>query len=356
VSTARTFDVTEQAPPGGDALRVEGLQVGTGGLRLVSDVSFALAPGERVGLIGESGSGKSLTALALMGLLPEGLHAQGSVRIAGAGFDLIGASERRMSQVRGEQLAMVFQEPMTALNPVMQVGDQVAEVMQLHGHQPDRRSARRAAVEMLAKVRLPDPASTARAYPHQLSGGQRQRVVLAIALANDPAVLLCDEPTTALDVTVQAQMLELIMSGVTERGTALLFITHDLAVVATVCERVLVMYGGRIVETGSVDEVFTRPRHPYTRGLLDASDLETPEGDGRLRTIPGTVPAAGRFPSGCVFRNRCARATGECEQLPHWESAGTERQRSAGARPGDWDGTALRGHACWHPIEEPRDG
>ncbi len=337
MSNLHVSGLSDLAPLGGDALSVRGLHVGTGRLPLVSDVSFSLAPGERVGLIGESGSGKSLTALALMGLLPEGVHAKGSVRLAGAGFDLIGASERQLSQVRGEQLAMVFQEPMTALNPVMQVGDQVAEVMLLHGHQPDRRSARRAAVEMLAKVQLPDPDAAARAYPHQLSGGQRQRVVLAIALANDPAVLLCDEPTTALDVTVQAHMLDLILSGVTERDAALLFITHDLAVVATVCERVLVMYGGRIVEAGPVRDVFTRPRHPYTQGLLDASDMDASDEDGQLRTIPGTVPAAGRFPSGCVFRNRCPRATVECEQLPIW------------------DGTDDTGHACWHPIEEPRD-
>ncbi|HSJ61569.1 MAG TPA: ABC transporter ATP-binding protein [Jiangellaceae bacterium] len=345
--------VSDLAPAGGDALNVRGLQVTTGRLRLVSDLSFSLAPGERVGLIGESGSGKSLTALALMGLLPEGLHADGSVRLAGAGFNLIGASERQLSRVRGEQLAMVFQEPMNALNPVMQVGDQVAEVTLLHGHQRDRRSASRAAVEMLARVRLPDPEMTARAYPHQLSGGQRQRVVLAIALANDPAVLLCDEPTTALDVTVQAHMLDLILSGVTERRTALLFITHDLAVVATVCERVLVMYGGRIIEAGSVHDVFTRPRHPYTRGLLNSSDLEASDETGRLRTIPGTVPAAGRFPSGCVFRNRCGRATQQCVQLPRWESA--EAERGVATRPDDREGATARGYACWHPLEEPRD-
>ncbi|NDL59568.1 ATP-binding cassette domain-containing protein [Phytoactinopolyspora sp. XMNu-373] len=316
-------------------MSVRGLDVGTDNLDLIRDVSFSVAAGERVGLIGESGSGKSLTALALLGLLPEGVRAGGSVRLAGAGFDLVGASERQMSKVRGNRMAMVFQEPMTALNPVMQVGDQVAEVMLLHGRQPDRRTARRTAVEMLAKVRLPDPQRAARAYPHQLSGGQRQRVVLAIALANDPAVLLCDEPTTALDVTVQAHMLDLILTGVTERDAALLFITHDLAVVATVCQRVMVMYGGRIVESGPIDEVFTRPRHPYTRGLLDASDMEAVDARGRLHTIPGTVPAAGRFPDGCVFRNRCAHATQQCVHVPSLESQGP------------------RAHACWHPVEDP---
>ena len=202
-----------------------------------------------------------------MGLLPEDVHASGSVRLAGVDHDLIGADERRMGRVRGKEVAMVFQEPMTALNPTTRVGDQVAEAMLIHGTRADRAAARAAAVELLDQVGLPSPASAARAYPHQLSGGQRQRVVLAIALANDPALLVCDEPTTALDVTVQALVLDLIVRGVQSRGAAMLFITHDLAVVATVCERVLVMYGGRIVEAGPVAEVFTRPRHRYTQGL-----------------------------------------------------------------------------------------
>jgi oligopeptide/dipeptide ABC transporter ATP-binding protein len=317
-----------------EVLRVDGLHVGTQDLRLVSDVSFTLSAGERVGLIGESGSGKSLTAAAIMGLLPEGVHVSGSVRLAGVGHDLVGASERQLAAVHGAAMTMVFQEPMTALNPAMRVGDQVAEVMLLHGTRPDRRAARAAAVELLAQVRLPDPEQLARAYPHQLSGGQRQRVMIAIALANGPSVLLADEPTTALDVTVQAQVLELILAGVAERGSALLFITHDLAVVATVCERVMVMYGGRVVEAGPVHEVFTGPRHPYTRGLLDASDLAS--ADGRLRTIPGTVPAAGRFPAGCVFRNRCPHGTDDCEATPAW----TERVDGGG-------------YACWHPVGVP---
>lgn len=312
-------------------LAVRRLRVGTNRFELVHDVSFSLAPGERVGLIGESGSGKSLTALALMGLLPTGLWARGLVQLAGVDHNLIGTSDRRMARIRGNRMAMVFQEPMTALSPLMRVGDQIAETMLLHGSRPDRRAARAAAVELLAKVRLPDPDRAARAYPHQLSGGQRQRALLAIALANNPDVLLCDEPTTALDVTVQAQILDLIVRGVTERNAALLFITHDLAVVATVCERVMVMYGGRIVESGPVEQVFTRPRHPYTRGLLQASDLETLENNGRLRTIPGSVPAAGRFPDGCVFRHRCPKANGQCVQLPPWQPVA--------------DG----GYACWHP-------
>jgi peptide/nickel transport system ATP-binding protein len=311
-------------------LEVDGLDVGTADLRLVSDVSFTIAAGERVGLIGESGSGKSLTALAMMGLLPEGVAATGSVRLAGVDHDLVGAPEPRMAAVRGAAMTMVFQEPMSALNPSMRVGDQVAEVMLLHSTQPDRRSARAAAVELLDSVHLPDPERLARAYPHQLSGGQRQRVMIAIALANGPKVLLADEPTTALDVTVQAQVLDLILTGVAERDAALLFITHDLAVVATVCERVLVMYGGRIVESGPVKEVFANPRHPYTQGLLAASDMAAV--DGRLRTIPGSVPAAGRFPDGCVFRTRCPNAADDCTVMPGWSAQ---------------DGV---GYACHHPV------
>ncbi|HET8601720.1 MAG TPA: ABC transporter ATP-binding protein [Segeticoccus sp.] len=300
---------------------------------LVREVSFSLARGERVGLIGESGSGKSLTALGVMGLLAEGLTATGSARVAGVGHDLIGAGEKALAKVRGRDLAMVFQEPMTALNPTMRVGEQVAEAMLIHRTRPDKRSARRAAVDLLAQVRLPDPGDAARAYPHQLSGGQRQRVVLALALANDPAVLVCDEPTTALDVTVQALVLDLIVRGVRAREAALLLITHDLAVVATACERVLVMYGGRLVEAGPVQRVFTRPRHRYTQGLLAASDLLAVDERGRLATIPGSVPPGGRFPAGCVFRNRCPYATEVCATVPAWTG------------PSDADG-----YACHHPA------
>jgi peptide/nickel transport system ATP-binding protein len=337
--SASAIDARDEAvapPGGGDApvLQVRGLDVSVRDLSLVHEVDLTIGQGERVGLIGESGSGKSLTALGIMGLLPEGLHASGSVRLAGVDHDLIGAGEGRMSRVRGRDIAMVFQEPMTALNPTMRVGDQVAEAMLIHHTRPDRRSARRAAVELLDQVRLPDPADAARAYPHQLSGGQRQRVVVALALANDPALLVCDEPTTALDVTVQALVLDLIVRGVQARDAAMLFITHDLAVVATACERVLVMYGGRVVEAGTVQEVFTRPRHRYTQGLLAASDLEVVDERGRLATIAGSVPTAGRFPAGCVFRTRCPHATELCLRVPPWTGP-----------------SAATGFACFHPTE-----
>ncbi|CAN5232659.1 ABC transporter ATP-binding protein [soil metagenome] len=317
---------------GNAVLTVAGLSVGVRDLRLVTDVSFSLGPGERVGLIGESGSGKSLTALSLMGLLPEGLRAAGSVRMAAVDHDLVDASEREMTRVRGDRMAMVFQEPMTALNPLMRVGDQVAEVMLLHDTQPDRRSARAAVTELFQRVHLPDPERMPGSYPHQLSGGQRQRIMLAIALANNPSVLICDEPTTALDVTVQALMLEEILAGVEREGSALLFITHDLPVVAMVCQRVLVMYGGRLVESGPVREVFTSPRHPYTAGLLASSRFEESDTAGRLPTISGSVPAAGHFPAGCPFRDRCPAATEECAEWP------------------GWTGGAAHGFACWHPV------
>ncbi|MER5957032.1 ABC transporter ATP-binding protein [Streptomyces sp. NPDC001893] len=318
-----------------DVLAVRDLDVTVGGRKLIDSVDFTIRAGERVGLIGESGSGKSLTSLSVMGLLPEGLRATGSVRLAGVDHDLVGADEARMSRIRGKEIAMVFQEPMTALNPTMRVGRQIAEVLLIHRTRPDRASAQAAAVELLVQVGLPDPAAAAHAYPHQLSGGQRQRVVLAIALANDPALLVCDEPTTALDVTVQARVLDLIVRGVQDRRSAMLFITHDLAVVATVCERVMVMYGGRVVESGPVREVFTRPRHRYTQGLIGASDLTVVDDRGRLATIGGSVPSAGQFPAGCVFRNRCAQATDVCATRPDWVATGPDS-----------------GYACFHPVSE----
>lgn len=328
----------EKMTSAASVLAVQDLSAEVDGRHLVEDVSFRIRPGERVGLIGESGSGKSMTALSIMGLLTDGITAGGSVRIAGVDHDLVGADERQMSRIRGRDIAMVFQEPMTALNPTMKVGRQVVESLLIHRSRPDRRSAYEAALALLDQVGLPDPSAAAQAYPHQFSGGQRQRIVLALALANDPALLLCDEPTTALDVTVQAMVLDLIVRGVQQRNSALLFITHDLAVVATACERVMVMYGGRVVEAGPVQEVFTRPRHRYTQGLIQASDLALTDERGRLATIPGSVPAAGQFPAGCVFRNRCRAATEECAEPPPWTTTAADA-----------------GFACFHPASDSEE-
>lgn len=262
------------------ALRVEGLDVYSDGRPLLSGIDLQIERGERVGLIGESGSGKSLTALSVLGLLPHTLHARGSIRVAGIDHEIIGASERLLARMRGKDISMVFQEPLSALNPTMRVGRQIAEAMLIHRTQPDRLHAREAAVALMEDMSIPDPDQAARAYPHQLSGGQRQRVMLAIALANDPTLLVCDEPTTALDVTVQAFVLHRIVDGAAKRGSSVLFISHDLPVVATVCDRVYVMNEGRIVESGPTQQVLTRPAHPYTRRLLDASSLSPRHGHG----------------------------------------------------------------------------
>ncbi|WP_210605007.1 dipeptide ABC transporter ATP-binding protein [Brevibacterium oceani] len=259
---------------------------------VLDDVSLSLAPGERVGLIGESGSGKSLTALSVMGLLPEELHAQGTVSLQGHGGSLLEANEKTLAGLRSDIVSMVFQEPMSALNPLMRIGDQIAEVLRIHRRVPRALIPGRVC-ELLADVHMPDPDSARFAYPHQMSGGQRQRVMLAIALANSPRLLICDEPTTALDVTVQRRMLDLIAERVAAVEAGLLFITHDLAVVAGVCDRVIVMYRGRIVETGTVTEIFTAPRHEYTRGLLASSDLEATDDRGRLFTLKTALDYAG---------------------------------------------------------------
>ncbi|MFF2463643.1 ATP-binding cassette domain-containing protein [Streptomyces mirabilis] len=249
-------------------LTVSGLSVRIGGATVVDEVGFALAPGERLALIGESGSGKSLTALAVMGLLPDGARATGSVRFGEQ--ELLGLGDRALSRLRGERMAMVFQEPMSALNPLMRIGRQLSEPLRLH-RGLNRRRAAAAAVELAAQVGLPDPELVVRSWPHQLSGGQRQRVGLAMALATRPALLIADEPTTALDVTVQADMLALLDGLVREHGTALLFISHDLAVVAQLCARAAVLKDGRLVEEGATDTLVRRPQHPYTQRLVAAA-------------------------------------------------------------------------------------
>ena len=265
-------------------LEVDGLQVRLGRSRreVLHAVSFTVEPGQRLGLIGESGSGKSVTALSVMGLLDPSAQVAGSVRFSGR--ELLGLPDRELARLRGDQMTMVFQEPMTALDPTMKVGRQVAEVLLLHRTR-DRAGARGRVLEVLAEVGVADPQRVAESYPHTLSGGQRQRVMLAMALVNRPALVICDEATTAVDVTVQAKVLGLLDAELEAAGAACLFISHDLAVVAQVCQRVLVMLDGRIVEQGPVVQIFTRPEHPYTQGLVATARIDRLGPGKRLPTV-----------------------------------------------------------------------
>jgi len=283
-----------------------------GAVTAVDGLSLAVAPGEIAGLVGESGCGKSLTALSIMGLLPPPGRVAGG-RILFEGRDLLSLSPRQMRGLRGREISMIFQEPMTSLNPVFTVGRQIAE--EITAHEPvSRAAAWQRAVEMLDKVGIPEPAARARAYPHQLSGGMRQRVMIAMALALDPKLLIADEPTTALDVTIQAQILQLMRDLQQETGAAVLLITHNLAVVAQTCSRVMVMYTGRLVEDAPVEELFDHPLHPYTRGLLACLPARAPRPGQKLPTIGGIVPPLGSLPPGCAFSNRCPDAFEPCTQ------------------------------------------
>ncbi len=297
-------------------LQVDGLSVRAGhrsrSYRVVDEVSLRLPAGRALGIVGESGSGKSLTLRALMALLPPSVWPDGgSVTLAGGRLPLAGRGARR---ARRRRMAMVFQDSLSALNPVQTVGAQIAEVPRLVLGM-GRGAAWARAIELLELVGIPSPAARAHAYPHQLSGGMRQRVAIAIALAARPEVLLCDEPTTALDVTVQAQVLELIRSLRSQLGFALIFVSHDIAVIGQVCDEIAVMYTGRIVETGPVSEVLTAPAHPYTSALL-AAVVDLDEGDAPPRPIPGTIPDPARLPPGCSFQPRCPLAGPECTVAP----------------------------------------
>jgi peptide/nickel transport system ATP-binding protein len=286
-------------------------------LRAVDGVSFTLAPGEVVGLVGESGSGKSVTGYSILGLIdPPGRIAAGSVRFRGE--ELLGMPEARLRALRGRHIAMVFQDPMMTLNPVLSVETQMVETVLAHEPESPRAAARRRAIEMLDRVGIASPERRLAQYPHQFSGGMRQRVAIAIALLHRPALVIADEPTTALDVTVQGQILYEMQRLVRESGAALVWITHDLAVVAGLAERILVMYAGRIVEEGSVDRVLEAPRHPYTRGLLDSVPAAARPGE-RLRQIPGMTPSLARLGAGCAFRERCGRADASCLAMPELE-------------------------------------
>ena len=281
---------------------------------IVDHLSISISEGESLALVGESGSGKSMTALALMGLLPEPAVTVGGGGIRFRGADLLAMPRRERRRITGRDIAMIFQEPMTSLNPVMRVGDQIVEAIRTH-RAIGRRAATERAVELLAAVRMPEPAARLRAWPHQLSGGQRQRVMIAIALACGPKLLIADEPTTALDVTVQAQILSLLRDLQHAMGMAMLFITHDLGVVANVADRVAVMYCGRIVETGPVHDIFRKPSHPYTRGLLDCIPNAARPGEA-LISISGNLPAPGETLAPCRFAPRCPLANENCRRNP----------------------------------------
>ena len=287
-----------------------------GPVRAVDGVSFEVPPGGTLAIVGESGCGKSVTSLSIMGLVPEPGRVVGG-RIVFEGRDLVGASERELRALRGQRLSMIFQDPSSSLNPVYTIGAQIEET--LRAHLPLSRAAARArAVELLAKVGIPAPEERARAYPHQLSGGMRQRVMIAIALACEPRLLIADEPTTALDVTIQAQILELLATLQRETGTSVILVTHDLGVVAELAREVVVMYAGKVVERASTEALFASPRHPYTRGLLRSvpgrAVARGASAPARLPTIPGVVPDLRSLPRGCRFQDRCEHATEACRE------------------------------------------
>ena len=319
-------------------LEIRDLRVHIDGYEIIHIDELDLPSGTRLGLVGESGSGKTMTAKAIAGLLPDEAKASGTVRFDGR--DLLTLNDGEFSRIRGKQIGFVFQDPARSLNPMMRVGRQVSEAIRLHTDLKGRAVTDKV-IELLEQVQLPDPAALVRRYPHQLSGGQQQRVMIAAAIAADPELLIADEPTTALDVTVQAEILRLLISLSEERNMSVLFVSHDLGVIRFVCDRVAVIYGGHVVETGSVEQVIGHPRHRYTTALLAANpgmpkddDFATFIGQ-RLHTIKGFVPAVGKFPSGCRFRNRCEHASGSCAEVP------APVTMASGHR-----------YSCYHPAEE----
>ncbi len=288
----------------------------SGGLAAVRDLSFSIASGEVLGLVGESGSGKSLTSLAIMRLLPPQANTQGEITFSnGTGsIHLLQIPEDEIRGMRGSRISMIFQEPMTALNPVMRVGDQIAEAVLAH-NKVGKQQAWSRAVDAMKEVAITDPERRARDYPHQLSGGMRQRIMIAIAIVNRPQLLIADEPTTALDVTIQAQILELLAELRVKFGLTMLFISHDLAVISEIADRVAVMYAGNLVELGSKHDIFHSPAHPYTRGLLNAVPTLKTDRQSTLRTIAGTVPSLQNPPPGCAFEPRCEFRVADCARI-----------------------------------------
>lgn len=305
-----------------------------GPVRAVDDISFDIFPNETVGIVGESGCGKTVTGLSLLRLVPSppGRIVQGSIILNGN--DLVQLPENDMAQLRGDDISMIFQEPMTALNPVLSLGTQMTDVLRQH-RKMTKREARDVAIDMLAKVGIPVPEKRIDEYPHELSGGMRQRVMIAMALSCNPKLLVADEPTTALDVTTQAQVLEQIVELQEEFHMAVILITHDLGVIAETCQRAVVMYCGNIVETGTVEDLFERPRHPYTKGLLESIPRLRDERIAELPIIPGMVPDLLSLPAGCRFADRCKYAQADCLQTPpRLKSSGDTRSSVA----------------CYHPL------
>ncbi|THB77393.1 MAG: ABC transporter ATP-binding protein [Desulfobacteraceae bacterium] len=322
--------MSDQSP----ILNVQGLKTQfhtlEGIAKAVDDVSLHASQGETVGLVGESGSGKSVTVLSIMRLVksPPGRIVGGSVDFNGT--NLMDLPENQMRSVRGNQISMIFQEPMTSLNPVYTIGNQISEMFAIHKGLSRKESMERA-VEMLERVKIPSPEKRVREYPYQLSGGMRQRAMIAMALACNPAILIADEPTTALDVTIQAQILELILELKSQYNTAVLMITHDLGVISQVAQRVVVMYAGKVVEEGPTRELFSNPMHPYTRGLMASVPIlgqRAAKGRDRLREIPGVVPSLYELPRGCTFQPRCEEALPECatEGMPELLLKGEEHR------------------------------
>ncbi|HUF07454.1 MAG TPA: ABC transporter ATP-binding protein [Candidatus Binatia bacterium] len=306
----------------------------------VNGISYDLAPGETLGIVGESGCGKSVSSLAIMRLLPKPAARVRSGAVVFEGQDLLELSDEEMRRIRGDRMAMIFQDPMTSLNPVLPIERQLTEVLETH-RRLKRRGAIDRAVELLELVGIPAPRKRLNDYPHQFSGGMRQRVMIAMAIACDPQLLIADEPTTALDVTIQAQILDLMRTAVTERGTALILITHDLGVVAGMAQRINVMYAGHIVERADTDELYGRPRHPYTVGLLRSIPRLDEQGRGELVPIQGAPPDLSREIRGCPFADRCFNVLDRCrEEMPPLEQA-----------PSAADGHLV---ACWNPADGER--
>ena len=332
------------ASPSRPLLEIENLHTQfvtpAGVVRAVDGVSYSLRGGETLGVVGESGCGKSVTALSILRLVssPPGRIVDGAIRFEGV--DLLSLSETEMEHIRGNRISMIFQEPMTSLNPLLTVGRQISEAIALHQKLP-RREAMERAIDMLRRVHIPEPEHRAHAYPHQLSGGMRQRVMIAMALSCNPKVLIADEPTTALDVTIQAQILDLMRELRDTLGTAIILITHDMGVVAENADRVVVMYAGRKVEEAKVDDLFERPAHPYTRGLLGSIpslDLaaRTVPTRARLNEIKGMVPSLFNLPKGCSFAPRCAMATDQC-----WSFVPVLEEQRAGHLVACWNAGAV---------------